>query len=53
MIYGNPIADTESGKGELGEVVMGEGGTTTRVAEERVLQNTYAQANEMHAGSVY
>lgn len=37
MIHGQPIADTDCGKGKLGEVAMGEDRATASDAEERVL----------------
>lgn len=40
MIDGNPIANTDRGKSELGEVVMGEDGATACATEERVLEST-------------
>lgn len=40
MIDRNSIADTDSDKRELGEVVMGEDGAIARATEKRVLENT-------------
>ena len=37
MIDGNPIADTDCGKSELGQVLMGEDGTTACATKEGAL----------------
>ena len=48
MIDWYPIADAESDKGELDEVVMREGGAIARAAEQRMLKDTCRYNNKTH-----
>ena len=51
VVYGNSIADTDSGKSELGEVVMGEDRTTAHATEKGVFKNTCTHMANKHVYS--
>ena len=47
MIDGNSVANTDCGKSELGEVLMGEDRTAACATEEWVLENTCTHTQKL------